>query len=68
MERHEINGQPGVVLRAPDGSITNVIVIEVAEGAVQAVRSVINPDKLGHLGDVADVWGMLRARRDQRRS
>jgi RNA polymerase sigma-70 factor (ECF subfamily) len=34
---------------------------EVAEGAVQTVRFVINPDKLRHLGPVADVWALLRA-------
>ena len=34
---------------------------------VQAVRSVINPDKLRHLGPVADVWGLVREHRDARR-
>jgi RNA polymerase sigma-70 factor, ECF subfamily len=60
LERHEINGQPGAILRAPDGSITNVWSIEIADGLVQTVRSVINPDKLRHLGPVADVRALLR--------
>jgi RNA polymerase sigma-70 factor (ECF subfamily) len=35
----------------------------VADGAIQTVRSVINPDKLGHLGPVSDVRALLRSRR-----
>jgi RNA polymerase sigma-70 factor (ECF subfamily) len=27
---------------------------------VQSIRSVINPDKLGHVGPVADAWAVLR--------
>jgi len=60
LERHEVNGQAGAVMRAPDGSITNVWSIEIADGLVQTVRSVINPDKLRHLGPVADVRALLR--------
>jgi RNA polymerase sigma-70 factor (ECF subfamily) len=62
LERHEVNGQPGVILRTPDGAITNVIVVDIAADRVLAVRSVINPDKLRHLGPVADVWSLVRER------
>jgi RNA polymerase sigma-70 factor (ECF subfamily) len=37
--------------------------VEIADGAVQALRSVINPDKLRHLGPVADLRALLRAER-----
>jgi RNA polymerase sigma-70 factor, ECF subfamily len=57
---HEVNGQPGAVVRGPDGRLINVFAIDIAEGRVQTVRSVINPDKLRHLGPVADVWALLR--------
>jgi RNA polymerase sigma-70 factor (ECF subfamily) len=63
IERHEVNGSPGAVLRVPDGSIALVWSVEVADGLVQSVRSVINPDKLRHLGPVADVRALLRAYR-----
>jgi RNA polymerase sigma-70 factor, ECF subfamily len=63
LERHEVNGQPGAVFRAADGSITNVWSIEIAGGLVQSIRSVINPDKLRHLGPVADVRALLREHR-----
>jgi RNA polymerase sigma-70 factor (ECF subfamily) len=55
-----VNGQPGAVVVGPDGGLINVFAIDIAEGAVHTVRSVINPDKLQHLGPVADVWALLR--------
>lgn len=62
VEPHTINGQPGALVRTPAGEITNVFVLDIADGAVQTVRSVINPDKLRHLGPVADVWALARSR------
>jgi len=62
MERREVNGQPGAIVRTADGQVVCAWSIEIAEGRVQAVRSVINPDKLRHLGPVADVWGLVRDR------
>jgi RNA polymerase sigma-70 factor, ECF subfamily len=44
-----VNGQPGAVFFNPDGSPFSVISLDVAEGAVIAVRSVVNPDKLRHI-------------------
>jgi RNA polymerase sigma-70 factor, ECF subfamily len=46
----EVNGQPGALFFDADERLVNVFAFEVAEGAIQAVRSVINPDKLAHLG------------------
>ncbi len=60
IELREVNGQPGALVLAPDGKLVNVFVLDVADGAIQTVRSVINPDKLQHLGPVADVWALLR--------
>ena len=50
-----VNGQPGVRSIAPDGRLVNVVSIDVADGAVQRIHSMLNPDKLGHLGPVSDV-------------
>jgi RNA polymerase sigma-70 factor, ECF subfamily len=60
LQLREVNGQPGAVVLGPDGRLVNVFAIDVADGAVRTVRSVINPDKLRHLGPVADVWALLR--------
>jgi RNA polymerase sigma-70 factor (ECF subfamily) len=62
-ERRWINGQPGAVVVDATGSLTNVFVLDVADGRVQAVRSVINPEKLGHLGPIADVRALAASRR-----
>jgi RNA polymerase sigma-70 factor (ECF subfamily) len=63
-----INGQPGAIVRDADGRVTNVFVLDIVDGLVGAVRSIINPDKLGHLGPVADVRATLRRRRPARES
>jgi RNA polymerase sigma-70 factor (ECF subfamily) len=63
VELREVNGQAGAVVRDPEGRVINVMTLDIADGAVQAVRSVINPDKLGHLGPVADAWALLRSLR-----
>ena len=46
----EVNGQPGALFFDAEERLVNVFAFGVAEGAIQAVRSVINPDKLAHLG------------------
>jgi RNA polymerase sigma-70 factor (ECF subfamily) len=66
-EQHEVNGQPGAVFRAPDGRILHTLALDVLDGRIRAIRSVINPDKLGHLGPVADVWAVDREVRQARR-
>lgn len=60
VSRAEVNGQPGALMLDPDGRLISVMALDVAEGRVQGVRSVVNPDKLGHLGPVADVRALLR--------
>ncbi len=55
-----VNGQPGVIAHDPAGAVVAVMTIDVADGEVQAVRSVANPDKLRHLGPVRDAAGAQR--------
>jgi NAD(P)-dependent dehydrogenase (short-subunit alcohol dehydrogenase family) len=55
-----MNGAPGAVTMTPDGRVISVLVLEIAAGRIQAVRGVVNPDKLAHLGRVADVNALLR--------
>jgi RNA polymerase sigma factor (sigma-70 family) len=50
-----VNGQPGAVAYDSGGRVISVFELDVADGLVQTVRSVVNPDKLGHLGPVSDV-------------
>jgi RNA polymerase sigma-70 factor (ECF subfamily) len=50
-----VNGQPGAVLYDAQGRVVGVVELDVADGLVQAIRAVVNPDKLGHLGPVSDL-------------
>lgn len=59
-EPREVNGRPGALYRVRDGSVLHILSLDVLDGRIQTVRSVINPDKLGHLGPVADAWAVDR--------
>jgi len=50
-----INAQPGFLAYDPEGRVVSALSIEIADGVVVGLRSVVNPDKLGHLGPVSDV-------------
>jgi RNA polymerase sigma-70 factor (TIGR02957 family) len=60
--RADVNGQPGAVLLDADGGVVGVMALDIADGRVQALRSVVNPDKLAHVGRVADVRAALSPR------
>ena len=55
-----INGQPGVMFLDDEGRIGAVMSLDVADGLVQTIRGVTNPDKLQHLGAVLDFREVLR--------
>ncbi|MBB6347128.1 RNA polymerase sigma-70 factor (ECF subfamily) [Nonomuraea muscovyensis] len=60
VEPQQVNGQPGAIFRDRDGKVLNALALDILDGRIQAIRTVINPDKLGHIGAVADVWAALR--------
>jgi RNA polymerase sigma-70 factor (ECF subfamily) len=69
VEPREVNNQPGAILRDRDGKVFAIMVLDVLDGRIQAIRTVINPDKLEHLGPVADAWRLreeVQARRRPR--
>jgi RNA polymerase sigma-70 factor (ECF subfamily) len=67
LESHEVNGQPGAIFRDRDGKVLSTLALDILEGRIQTIRSVINPDKLGHLGPVADAWAVAREANQARR-
>jgi RNA polymerase sigma-70 factor (ECF subfamily) len=50
-----VNGQPGFRTIAPDGRLINVVSLDVEDGAIKRLHSILNPDKLGHLGPLSDL-------------
>ena len=55
----EINGHPGLLALDPAGRLLGVLALDIADGRVQTVRSIVNPDKLRHLGPVGDLAALL---------
>ena len=66
-EPREVNGQPGAILRDRDGKVLSMVALDVLDGQIQAIRSVVNPDKLAHVGPVADAWAVSRELKQARR-
>jgi RNA polymerase sigma-70 factor (TIGR02957 family) len=62
LRREEVNGQPGVLFFDPEGRVAGVMILDIADGQIQGVSSIVNPDKLRHLGPVADLAALLRQR------
>jgi RNA polymerase sigma-70 factor (ECF subfamily) len=60
--REELNGQPGALFFDREGRLISVVILDVADGQIQTVSSIVNPDKLRHLGPVADLRALLRER------
>jgi RNA polymerase sigma-70 factor, ECF subfamily len=67
IEPHQVNGQPGAIFRDQDGKVLNTLALEILDGQIQTIRAVINPDKLAHLGPVADAWALAREANRARR-
>jgi RNA polymerase sigma-70 factor (ECF subfamily) len=67
VERHQVNGQPGAIFRDPDGNVLNTWTLDILDGRIQTIRTVSNPDKLGHMGPVGDAWAVLRETQQVRR-
>jgi RNA polymerase sigma-70 factor (ECF subfamily) len=67
VQPHEVNGQPGAILRDRAGKVINTMALDILDGQIQTIRSVINPDKLRHVGPPADAWAVLRETQARRR-
>jgi len=58
----EVNGSPGALLLDGDERLIGVWALEISEGRIESINSIINPEKLAHLGRVADLGGILGTR------
>lgn len=59
----EVNGSPGALYLDPEQRLIAVVALEIAGGQIHGIRSVVNPDKLAHLGPVGDLASVLRSAR-----
>jgi RNA polymerase sigma-70 factor, ECF subfamily len=67
-EPRDVNGQPGAIFRDRDNKVLFTLTLDMLDGQIQTIRSVSNPDKLGHVGPVADAWAVSREVNQARRS
>jgi RNA polymerase sigma-70 factor (ECF subfamily) len=67
VQPHDLNGQPGAILHDRDDKVVGTLTLDVLGGRIQMIRSVVNPDKLGHVGPVADAWALSREVKQARR-
>jgi RNA polymerase sigma-70 factor (TIGR02957 family) len=66
IRRVTVNGQPGAEFLDPDGQLISVLALDIADGQIQAIRSIVNPQKLGHLGPLADTQELFARIRESR--
>jgi RNA polymerase sigma-70 factor (ECF subfamily) len=59
----EINGGPGALYLDGEQRVIGVCALEIAGDRIVAVNGIVNPDKLTHLGPVADFKALLRSGR-----
>jgi hypothetical protein len=56
----EVNGRPGALVLDGQQRLISVWSLDIAGGQIASIGSIVNPDKLAHLGPVADVGAILR--------
>ncbi|HCT77255.1 MAG TPA: RNA polymerase subunit sigma-24, partial [Micromonosporaceae bacterium] len=63
MQVTEVNGQPGAMAFDSQDRLVGVMGLDIADGQIQTIHSIVNPDKLRHLGQVSDLGTLLRTGR-----
>ena len=59
----EVNGGPGALFLDAQQRLIGVFALDTAGGQITGISSIVNPDKLTHLGPVADLGSLLRSAR-----
>ena len=59
----EVNGGPGALVLDAQNRVAAALALEISDGQIQRVMSVVNPDKLAHLGAVSNLGELLRGGR-----
>jgi RNA polymerase sigma-70 factor (TIGR02957 family) len=57
----EVNGGPGALVLDPQQRLLAVVALEIAGGQITGISGIVNPDKLTHLGPLADYTALLRS-------
>jgi RNA polymerase sigma-70 factor (ECF subfamily) len=57
----EVNGGPGGLYLDAQQRLVGVMALDIAEGQITGISSIVNPDKLTHLGPVGDFASLVRS-------
>lgn len=57
----EVNGGAGALFVDGRQQVIGVMALDIIRGQITSINSIVNPDKLSHLGPVADLNSLLRA-------
>jgi len=57
----EVNGGPGALVLDDQERLMGVMALDVGDGQITSISSIVNPDKLAHLGPVGDFKSFLRS-------
>jgi RNA polymerase sigma-70 factor (ECF subfamily) len=60
-----VNGEPGALLLDGENRLFAVWALDISGGEIRQISSVVNPDKLDHLGPVSDIGAALHALRER---
>jgi RNA polymerase sigma-70 factor (ECF subfamily) len=58
LQRQRVNGQPGAIFRDREAKVLSTWGLDVVHEHVQAIRVVLNPEKLSHIGVVGNAWAV----------
>jgi RNA polymerase sigma-70 factor (ECF subfamily) len=64
LRRVEVNGGPGALSLDMRQRLIGVWSLDIAGGQITTIRSIVNPDKLTHLGPVGDFISLLKEREE----
>jgi RNA polymerase sigma-70 factor (TIGR02957 family) len=59
----EVNGGPGALFLDGEQRLISVLALDITGGQITSIGGIVNPDKLSHLGPVADVRSLVRSAR-----
>jgi RNA polymerase sigma-70 factor (TIGR02957 family) len=57
----EVNGSRGALFLDGQQRLIGVMALEIADGQITSISSIVNPDKLKHLGPVGDFGALIRS-------
>jgi RNA polymerase sigma-70 factor (ECF subfamily) len=58
----EVNGGPGALYLDAQQRLIAVVALDIGRGQIQGINSIVNPDKLAHLGPTGNLGSLVRAR------